>query len=167
MQITLQQLVQECFDGDRERDCDSCPAHYSKNGICCFGYRFEDHDSVCQSCPHVQDCSILTYELNYEQEGYMQDPPRRRVTINRPSSSSYSYGSGYSPNTQRTVQVGQPTLKREGNLLANQQQRPQQKPVVQDKEIPFFKNLGLHAVWGAVEGCLEMMLGFFRGRRPD
>ena len=79
MSDTQRQIVQECFDGDRERDCTYCPAHYTKNGICCFGHKYEDDDAQCMSCPHNYDCSLDTARLERERS---VDRPRR-IMINR------------------------------------------------------------------------------------
>jgi hypothetical protein len=41
------------------------------------------------------------------------------------------------------------------------------QPIEIPEETSFLKMVGMHAAWGAVEGALELLLVFFRRRRPD
>lgn len=163
MATSEREIVQECFDGDRERDCDYCPAHYTKNGICCFGHRYEDDDRQCMECPHQFDCSRET--MKHEQ----RETRPRRIQINK-NRNRPAIGNRLLPI------VGQ-SAHREGSLLSKQAQQPKiqikkREPEVlqeiEEQEQPgFWQQMGTHAVWGAGEGMLEMLLNFLRNRRPD
>ena len=158
MGISQRQLVQECFDGERRRNCDYCPGHYSKKGICCYGQKYEDHDAQCHACPHSVECEPATFQyvtMNEEEEHYEQRPnitlprrhPARPMTHNR--------------RTPVHDQAKEPIMSRGSsrNLDIAEPNR------FHDKS--FFEQIGIHALWGAMEGALEMVLGFFRNRRPD
>lgn len=157
MTLTQRQMVQECFDGDRERNCNYCPAHYAKGGICCFGQKFEHDDPQCHSCPHVGACEPLTYSYEAGESRTMERPRRiihpshrPQPQPNQPGRSLPAYGA-----------------RRGEGLLANDQQPPPMQPLEASEDLSFWQMMGLHAVWGAAEGALEMLLSFFRRRRPD
>jgi len=176
MSNTLEQIVQDCFDQNRPRDCRYCLAFHKRNSTvkCCFGHLFEEGDHKCLECPHNEDCSMETME--FEREKALERP--RRVSINRPGN--------YTPTPSRLPVYNQPqqrtpalSVPRVGTSLIQPQQPTQQQPQVyqQRTQLPeivrpgdeytgFWKRMGLHAMWGAGEGMLEMLLGFLRTRRP-
>jgi hypothetical protein len=86
MSETQRQVIQECFDGDRERDCDYCPAHCSKNGKCCFGTEFDEDDNRCASCNHNYHCSLETAQRESARAQPVERP--RRIMINQQPSQS-------------------------------------------------------------------------------
>lgn len=52
-------ICHDCFNQNTDRDCDDCPAHYSQDGICCFGDP-DKHDidtEDCQVCIFRDDCA--------------------------------------------------------------------------------------------------------------
>ena len=162
MEYSQKRIVQECFDGQRERDCSYCAAHVSKSGICCFGHRFEYNDDQCLSCVHNDACEPLTYQL---QEQRMDRP--RRPSVSR----------------RRLPIYGQPGDQAKGNLLEEKETRAVSKRTkAEEPEVitylprrkdgdgkwgHFFKGMGLMGVWGAGEGALELVLGYIRRRRPE
>lgn len=163
MEQTQKRIVQECFDGQYERDCSRCPAHYTKGGICCYGHRFEYDDDQCLSCNHNDPCERLTYQLK---EQRVERP--RRPSVSR----------------HRLPIYGQSSGETKGSLLGeSEQQAPIRKAQSTETEpeiyyLPtkkskdgkwrhFFKGMGLMGVWGAGEGSLELMLGYLRRRRPE
>lgn len=162
MGISQRQIVQECFEEERERDCSYCPAHHSKGGECCFGHRYEDHDSQCLKCLHESACGPATY--SFERRTERPHRPVRR-SLSPGSSRLPIYGHG----------------KDNGNLLTEEpktsiQRKNQDHEVKVAHHVPqskksktksFFKKMGLNAIWGAGEGSLEMVLGFMRRRRPE
>jgi len=165
MVVTQRQMVQECFDGDRERNCSYCSAHYSKGGICCFGQKFEHEDPQCDGCPHSSACEPLTYSYETAQSRPMDRPrriiqPGQRPPIVQP-------GRPAQPMQQNGRQL--PAYgRRDGGLLAKPEfQAPPMQPLEATEELSFWQMMGVHAVWGAAEGMLEMLLSFFRRRRPD
>jgi len=166
MPISQRQIVQECFDGERERNCAYCPAHHSKTGICCFGCKFEYEDPQCHSCPHVGACEPET--VRYEEQSPYAGPavqpiPPRRITINRPSSTTGISSS----HTRATVPVyGQvQPIRRDGSIIVPHTRTAH--PMHFSDDTSFWTMMGVNAAWGAVEGALEMLLGFFRQRRPE
>lgn len=163
MQQTQKRIVQECFDGQYERDCSRCPAHYTKGGICCFGHRYEYDDEQCLSCVHSDACEPLTYQL---QEQRVERPRRSRPSVSR----------------RRLPIYGQQSGEPKGNLLKESEnpapapKRPEEpeifyylprKKAKDGKWKHFFKGMGVMGVWGAGEGSLELMLGYMRRRRPE
>ena len=173
MSETQRQIVQECFDGDRERDCDYCPAHYSKTGICCFGHKYEDEDNQCVSCPHNYDCSMETAQ--HERERTVDRP--RRIMINRGGSDRPSQRPGLPVYGQQRQQPPPSRSRPQADVGGLIQPSPhvaqhiaRTRPPQIIEPVPnaegFFKNMGLHAAWGAGEGMLEMLLGYMRHRRP-
>lgn len=160
MAISQRQVVQECFDGDRRRDCNYCPAHYSKAGICCFGQKYEDHDPHCHGCSHNTDCEPQTFQyMTHQEDPYVARP---RIAVPRRPAAT---GDG-----RRLPAFSQSNQR--GGLISETQrpQSPNEEPVVDQVEFkkkPFFEQMGLHALWGAMEGAFEMLLSFLRNRRPD
>jgi len=161
MQQTQKRIVQECFDGQYERDCSRCPAHYSRGGICCFGHRFEYDDEQCRSCVHNDACEPLTYQLQEQRV----ERPRRRPSVSR----------------RRLPIYGQQSSETKGNLLQESEApapKRMEEPESEIRYLPrkkpkhgkwkhFFKGMSLMGVWGAGEGSLELMLGYLRRRRPE
>lgn len=153
-----EQMIQECLDGQSDRDCTYCSAHNSNGGLCCFGVYYESPDEKCDSCPIQSACGPATYSYSSRStKTRIPIRPRRTAT---PSSRLPTYG------------------KNKGGLLGIEDspsiplQKSQEGEIVQTQECTgkvkaFFKQIGLHAVWGAGEGSLEMMLGFMRRRRPE
>lgn len=185
MSETQRQVIQECFDGDRERDCEYCPAHYTKNGKCCFGTEFDENDNRCSSCNHNYHCSIETAD-HQERSAAVERP--RRIMVNRGGSPSPSprlpiYGQPqertvprFRPQpTRQPIPRRSPQTQQENDGLLVPSEKvlrhlgehgvPQIIQPVEQME-GFWKNMGLHAAWGAGEGMLEMLLGFMRNRRP-
>lgn len=135
---TQNQLVQECFDGTSNRHCESCAANYKVGGICCFGHRYEDQDDSCRTCQYKAPC-------RYETVSFLN---RNKV---------------HSPPIQPTYQDHRFTKPENRPII--QVSSSQNRSVETDTKV-FARQLGKHAVWGAVEGALEMVLNFFRSRRP-
>ena len=171
MTISQRQIVQECFDGERERNCSYCPAHISKNGICCFGHKFEYGDPQCHSCVHVATCEPATQQyLDGHTPAYQTPPtyanqqPQRRIMVNQSP-----------PIAQRPQYANQPAVPQRRSLpVYNQPQKDsllmtksiQIQPLPAYEEMSFWRQMGIITTWGAVEGALELLLGFFRQRRP-
>lgn len=52
----IRNRVDDCFNGEIPRECDTCPAR-DDPGKCCFGDQYDDHDHKhCQQCIHRDDC---------------------------------------------------------------------------------------------------------------
>jgi len=174
MGISERQLIQECFDGDRRRSCAYCPGHYSKSGSCCFGNKYESHDKTCQDCIHTEACESATLQFlsaqSYEEDDYYYgEAPSRRITIpSRPRATTTTTKSN-----KRLPVYGQTVTQRMSERLIEPKNT---KPVKRDPDViepmrfherGFFEQMGLHALWGAMEGAFEMLLGFLRNRRPE
>ena len=167
MEQTQKRIVQECFDGQYERDCDRCPAHYKRGGICCFGHRFEYDDDQCLSCGHNDACEPATYQVQEQRV----ERPRRRPSVSRRRLPVYGQTSGGTKESLLESDQQPRTMSRKS--------RPQEiedegevlyLPMKKDNEGKwehFFKGMGLMGVWGAGEGALEMVLGYLRRRRPE
>jgi len=162
MGISQRQVVQECFDGDRKRRCTYCPGHHTKGGICCFGQKFEDDDAQCACCPHNVACEPATFEwvTQHEDGEWNYGPPPRQVAVpGRPA--------------RPAVHAGRPAQGQVSHGLISAPRKvpattePQAIEPAQFHERGFFEQMGLHAMWGAMEGAFEMLLSFLRNRRPD
>ena len=87
----LDRIVDDCFMGRRGRTCQTCPAHHSKGGPCCFGdpeLHDPDGDEECRECQFVYECN--------------QDAHKEANRIS----------TGYSKYTSGTKQVGSKTIVR-------------------------------------------------------
>lgn len=159
-----EQLISQCLNGERERDCEYCPAHADQNGSCCFGFRHEFGDPDCNACELEKDCIPLTHGTT-ERDA-------------RPSSPRMIYPGRYASNSSsvRRVRVGTPKKKglpilgqmgpQQGeSLLVQQPVQPQ--PIELDPNDGLFKRFLKVGAWGAGEGFFEMALNFFRKRRPE
>jgi len=153
--ISQERIMDECWNGERARNCDYCPAHSSKNGSCCFGERY-DGDDTCMKCPHRVDCEYVTRQKE-DEERRMHSAPRR-ITISRNNRPQPS---------RPQVQAARSTVSYDAadGILRTRATEPM--PIQIPEETSFIKLVGLHAAWGAVEGMLELLLVFFRRRRPD
>ena len=174
MEYSVKQAVRECHYGERERDCERCPAHHTRahlqrgsddDYVCCFGEKHDPHDSVCQNCIHQEDCEEETRENN-------------AVSSYRPPS-AYRGGSSVRRNIvsrqgRKSLPIyGQSSVSRyradEDEDEVEEVIQPQRVSGVQRVEVdhmPFPKQVGVHAAWGAAEGALGMVLNFFQNRRP-
>jgi hypothetical protein len=165
MEQTQKRIVQECFDGQYERDCQRCPAHYSRGGICCFGHRFEYDDDQCLSCGHNDACEPATYQLQEQRV----ERPRRSPSVSRRRLPIYGQSSNETKRNLLSEERPPAPAKRSQALSAPNDEvcyLPMRKPH-EGKWEHFFKGMGLLGVWGAGEGALELMLGYLRRRRPE
>ena len=143
-----EEIVQECFSGQRERECTHCPAHYTKGGVCCFGEKHDWNDDDCKNCIHQEPCSKLTH----------RPKPVARTVYRRPVHAA-------SPTTTTSSTV-QSTARRVGSIL----QTPTQvgaEPLKYPDDATFTHKLATTVGWGMIEGGLEFALHFFRRRRPE
>ena len=170
MSVSQKEIVEECFEGTRIKDCTYCPAHHSKAGLCCFGHRFEYNDGQCDHCNHNGTCEPLTYEFEAAKASRLQRPVRVPVKLQTQAA-------------RRKLPIyGQIAGQANGNLIADRAPTPitVNKNEVDTEMVSyfpsnpadskwkrFFKGMGLVGVWGAGEGSLEMVLGYLRRRRPE
>ncbi len=180
--MTISQIKQACFLGDRDRDCDYCPAHPSKGGDCCFGTLHEYDDpspSGCQSCRHEQECAPIThghYPPHGEPPEEEEEASRRvilnRGSVNRPVSTTNTrlpiigqppQSSWKKPQGARPQQY--PTTEQALSILT-QYGEPVRTPIPFTEKASFGQKLATVTLWGMAEGGLEMALRFFRIRRP-
>jgi hypothetical protein len=141
----MRQIMQECFDGTRYRNCTNCPAHHKQpGGICCFGHRYEDDDDSCRACPYSHQCRQETFAWSAQKSSH----------VFKTSSSQY-----IRPNSSSSSKPNEPLIKNNENNRSGFVK-------TETTEQSFAKQLGIRALWGAVEGSLEMILGFFRTKRP-
>jgi hypothetical protein len=169
MPVSQQQILQECLvDGSRPRECRWCPANSDKGGKCCYGTFEDDHDS-CQDCVQNEDCE---YDTRVEASRKTSRPQRTGRVVN----------TGRSARSRSTS----PRLKIYGRSRGSNESLLEEKP----RDLPskttdsgpepfiipakrdggwkgFFKEMGLHALWGAGEGALELLTNYLRRRRPD
>lgn len=159
----METLIAQCINGERERECEYCPAHQSKNGDCCFGVRHEHGDRDCMACVLSDECAPLTH-------GYAPRTPR-------PAPSRIIYPNRRVPNSQGGSRVRVrsgpdqfPIVEEVGPqpgepLLVQRPIEPQ--PIQLNPKDSLFKRFLQVSSWGAGEGFFEMALNFFRKRRPE
>ena len=172
------QTIQRCFTGERTPDCTWCPNHHSKNGQCCFGIRYEHGHPDCRDCILTDNCSALTQQAqaaNYQTPAPVYsgvrtvNPPNQpvRVQLNypppttRPQTAMSPYqppypATNYYQPTYYGPQPGQPLIP-----LHAVQPMP-----VQFDDPNWKKHLLSLLGWGMAEGGLELVLHWFRNRRP-
>ena len=156
--MTQDQIITECLNGERTRDCDWCPAHYTKGGKCCFGKLHEHDDPQCRSCIHQEDCAPLTHDTVSQEPA----PSGRVIYHNR----------GQRTSTAPAARRGLPILQ--GSMPSAQPGEPLlvetpivPEPVQLDDKDTMVQRFFKVAFWGAAEGFFEMALRYFRKRRPD
>ena len=102
-QAKQRQIIHECFNGKRERECDECQAHHTEeSGLCCFGDP-DEHDSEdesCSQCVFLDDCAEATVEFVEMQE---QDEIEHQAT-------QQSYTQHYRPSYRTRVPVKKPRI---------------------------------------------------------
>lgn len=168
MNETERHLISQCLNGERERDCEWCPASPNRNGSCCFGLRHEHGDPDCTACELENECVHLTH-------GYAKSDVRRPSTrivypgrrpANSPSSTRVRVGS---PRAQQAPHY-YPTVADDGPHQGEALLVPRPcDPVplqLNPKDTLFTRFLKVSS-WGAGEGFFEMGLNFFRKRRPE
>ena len=161
------QLISQCLNGERDRDCNWCPAHPSRNGECCFSARHEYNHPDCNACYIRQDCAAMTHGLNrapaYANSNVIRPAAPTRVypgVRTAPSGQSVRVSSGMQmpPMSAYGPQPGEP-------LLVQQPIAPE--PIKLSPTNGLFHRFCQVVAWGAGEGGLEMALNFFRKRRPE
>lgn len=158
-----EQLVDECLNGERDRECEDCPAHSSRGGRCCFALRHEHGDPHCTVCQLEPDCSYLTHgygksdarsssRIVYPGRPSANRPQPRRVRSTQTKKGKAREFDGVGP------QFGDP-------LLVQRPADPQ--PLQLNPKDNLFTRFLKVGSWGAGEGFFEMGLNFFRKRRPE
>lgn len=153
-------LISQCLNGERERDCDYCPASPNRDGGCCFGLRHEYGDPDCQACELEKECSPLTHGTSKS-----DSRPSPRIIYPGRRSANSSRGT--------RVRAGSKSLP----IVEDNGPQPGEPLLVEKpfepEPVQFNPKDGLAArflkvgAWGAGEGFFEMGLNFFRKRRPE
>lgn len=156
-------LIGQCLNGDRDRSCDYCPAHSSRNGNCCFSIRHEYGDPDCTACVLEKECAPLTH-------GNARSAPRiiypGRSPAKVPMRTSVAPGTTTRQVLQNRVMVMQDYGPQPGEPLLVQQPI-QPEPLKLNPKDGLFRRFLKVSSWGAGEGFFEMALNFFRKRRPE
>jgi len=139
MDARQKRKIIDCFNGNVDRDCDVCQAHYSRGGKCCFGVKWEEDDQQCVDCIHFEECG----DAMAEAEAY---PRSRRVSLRSPTT-----------RVSRRVPINR-------SAPAVPRARPTVE-IIDNIEETMLQRLAKDALWGAAEGALSMMHEFFRTRR--
>ena len=156
-------LVSKCLNGERQRDCQWCPAHHSKNGKCCFGLRHAYNDNICDPCILSRECAAICHQQPANGSRPVVYPPR--VAANQPSTQVRVNNPGpYTPST-RAEALHQYGPHQGEALLA---QAPVEiAPLQLNPDDNLLQRFCKVTAWGAGEGFFEMGLNFFRRRRPE
>lgn len=183
--VTLQNLKDECFMGNRDRTCKTCPAHPSKGGDCCFGRLHEYNDSNpngCQACLHEADCAPISHakEQGPAQPYSVQQPQFHPgtstpvtarapapVTPTSPPLPGYCHPnhtpnySGYPYNNQSPYHG----IAEAAPSLIHQYAAPERHPI-QTEDMSKPQEFATCVSWGALEGSFEFALHWMRKYRP-
>jgi hypothetical protein len=104
------------------------------------------------SCVFKHECESVALEAERENELERREA-RRRVLVNR------------SPVARRTIPGARPSTSISSSVIEHDESvRGIDRMDVTELTLP--KQVGVHAVWGAIEGALGMVLSFFQRRRP-
>lgn len=133
------QKIDACFNNYLQRDCGDCGAHYSKNGGCCFGKRYDGSHEECRECPFGDDC-----KEEYEELNRLKTPVRTATTA-------------------RTVIPANPA--RPVIMPAPSRQVLTQTVVEPVENDELFVRFLKDSVWGAFLGLSEAMRSFFQNHR--
>ena len=156
-------LISQCINGERERDCDYCPASPSRNGGCCFGLRHEYGDPDCKACELENQCSRITHGTATRDA---KPSPRIIYPNRRAANSSRTYASRARVRTDQPGAGFEDPGPRPGEpLLVEKPFEPQ--PVQFNPKDKLAVRFLKVSAWGAGEGFFEMGLNFFRKRRPE
>lgn len=139
-----------CFNGDEDRHCGMCEAHWSRGGPCCFGDKFDPDDEECGECIHQVDCQEET------EKKYMEDNVGIKINRTRPYSANRPYQNTYQSPYRPTYQQ-------------NSWQQPPRPVAVEPEEYaegesPFDRFLK-DAIWEGVTGFFSGALGFFHAHK--
>jgi hypothetical protein len=160
--------ISRCLNGEQSPDCNRCRYHYSQNGKCCFGLRYEYNHPQCKDCLINGNCSALTAQANGVQPGYPQPrvvyPTIRNVAS--PGQPVRVQVGGYPApapyyNPHPTPQFGPP---QPGQALITLP--PAQPAPIATPEQSAIKSAAIHFGWGAMEGAFTFLLHWFQYRRP-
>ena len=162
-------LIGQCLNGERDRDCDYCPAHSSRRGSCCFGLRHEYGDPDCQACVLEKNCAPLVHSIT-SNDVRMTSAPRiiypGRSLAKVPVRTTVAPGTQTRQITQNRIAVMQDFGPQPGEPLLIQQPI-QPEPLKLNPKDGLFRRFLKVSSWGAGEGFFEMGLNFFRRRRPE
>jgi len=160
--VDEEQLISQCINGERFRDCKYCPASPNNGGGCCFGIRHEYGDPDCKACELEKECSPIAHGVPTRD---IRPPSRiiypRRQTANSRTSRVRIQAGGRSDSpisSDPGPQPGEP-------LLVDKPYEPQ--PVQFNPNDNLAVRFLKVSSWGAVEGFFEMALNFCRKRRPE
>jgi hypothetical protein len=162
-------LIGQCLNGERDRDCEYCPAHSSRRGGCCFGLRHEYGDPDCLACVLENECEALAHGVAKRDMRAAYSTPRiihpSRPAAKAPIRTFVAPGTQPRQGAQR-VAVMQDYGPQPGEPLLIQQPI-QPEPLQLNPTTSLFKRFLVVGSWGAGEGFFEMALNFFRKRRPE
>lgn len=167
MALTLEQqrsTIFNCLNGSGMRDCSSCGAHSSRNGVCCFGRKYEPGDDDCSRCRHKEDCERFSHSY--------QPPPRPVWPGQQPIVHQRQYPSVGVRHVTPTNAPGQTQLQQNPHQPIVQVQpriaeaHPYLTPAGPKPDESYAKYLTRAGVHGAVEGALTFILQLLQMRRP-
>jgi hypothetical protein len=163
-------LIGQCLNGERDRDCEYCPAHSSRRGGCCFGLRHEYEDPDCTACVLESECEALAHAGT--KHDVRRTTPAPRIIYPGRSTAKAPVRTIVAPGTQtRHVQQGRVVVMQDYGPQPGEpllvQQPVQPEPLKLNPNDGLFRRFLKVSSWGAGEGFFEMGLNFFRKRRPE
>ena len=173
------QSIQKCLSGESKQECSWCQHHYSKNGQCCFGIRYEYGHRDCEDCTLIENCAALTQQARqtpYQQPRVVHPGVRTVTQPGQPVRVSVGYN-----RTPPQYPYQPPPQPYQTTYSAPQYQQQYYGPQQGQPLVPLYQfqpspvefdnpNWKKHLVsllgWGMAEGGLELVLHWFRNRRP-
>lgn len=157
------QIIHDCFNGNRDRECHTCPARYTRGGICCFGDP-EQHDPStddCQQCTHLDDCATEVQDKIRARNARIEKEAREQSFGYRP------YRATTPPPIRRTVPLRTAPPPREQFVQINRRPTVTTPPTVQElqPEETLFQRFLKDTIWGMGQGFFETAAEFFRTHR--
>lgn len=160
--MNQEEVIKQCVNGERDRTCDSCPAHNSRNGKCCFGVMHQYGDADCQQCHIEADCAQLAHSPQPKAaEPYINRMVYPNSAPTQPTSIYPTRGSLPIVNSPRPTAQSSSILPPPVHTSSAVQ--PLQFP---DTDSIFVKAVK-HGGYGALEGFFNMVSSFLHKRRPE
>jgi len=146
------ELISQCINGERHRDCEYCHEHPSRGGECCFGSRHEYGDPDCYQCALQEDCARATH--THEREY----PSRRIIYPSTPSAKAMVRNTPMYKQKLSTTPNNSPLLPQSSSSV---------DPIEINPKHGLVQQFLLVGAWGAIEGFFSLALDFLRKKRPQ
>lgn len=189
-ELEQSRMLDACFQGQIDRDCENCVAHGDHGGRCCFGKKYDEYDEDdCQKCRHHDDCAeecgyVLEDDEEEDEEirigpkGDRLGPPIRpsiwdrlsesrkaspaRITVKPRNTPQPSALARYINRPRPSAGAGTTVVAKEPDWIPMDDRIPIGE---EDPNPTAAKRFLKDTVWGGGEGFFRAGLDFFRNHR--